>query len=141
MKYLPIALLLSLHCLPALCGGDSFKGKVESYRSEGKTTYITFTPTQDTRSFYPECKTLQVELRHENLTWYSFIPFLGGSHPSHREHKKGLALLKKAQEEHKSIALGYMGFGLKPSGKPCHFKSRGLRPLDQHTVISYHDRV
>ena len=144
MKNSPLTLLLILNCGNAIAGGSSFPARVLSVSLHAeKELILTFTQTPKHGAF-ADCSEIEVTVAHKRAPWFSWIPFVRSSHPSHAETATALDFLSSAMESGVLVQFGYVGSGVEPGSASCSFQSRGLRLVpdgEVKYVLSYFDAV
>ena len=139
-------IMLFFISLPSMlfAGGDCALVTVESIKKEKGVTEIEVKQVEDNIPFMKGCPQFEFTVTYKRISWYSWLPFMQGFHPTEKENKESLHLMDNAYKNKKAINFCYMGYGLAYTEKKCSFVSYGLKTLqiqDDKSVVSFYDEI
>lgn len=147
IKRITCYFIVTFCLLPALvhAGGDFWPVKVEEKISNDESQKLKLLILDSSSGITHGCKQITVSLDYRRVPPWSWLPFIGTSHPTKAETAKAVEYLNNKFNQSAQAYFGYMGSGLfKVPSTDCTFISKGLKLLkididNEFAVISFYD--
>ncbi|WNB75576.1 hypothetical protein [Methylomonas koyamae] len=128
-------------------GGEYWAVKVEDKISNNQPQELKLELSETPRGILQGCKRVTVQIEYQRVPVWSWLPFIGSSHPSKKETIEAVEYLNYKFSKSAQTYFGYIGGGLSKALSPeCAFKSKGLKLMkidkdNEFAVLSYYDPV
>jgi hypothetical protein len=145
-SYFLLAILLFISTL-VHAGGDYWLVKVEEQIKDDIPRNLKLEISEPTRGVLHGCRQITVLLEYQRVPFWSWLPFMGSSHPTKDETTKAVEFLNNKFAKSAQTYFGFIGGGLfKVPSTECTFKSKGLKLMkidkdNESAVLSYYDPV
>lgn len=98
-----VSVKLFLTASVSMAGGDFALGKIVAFSNDSGTYLFRFVQTDGNRDLLNGCRTFNVKVHYERVSWFSWLPFVQSGHPTKQQTKIAASLLHAANQSGQTV--------------------------------------